>query len=196
MADDFEQAARTLESLGQAISEPFTPAEAMELGHAGITLIALRTKKGLDADHHSFVAYHPAYAHEREKAGYSTKPDLVRTGHMVGAMVPVAEAGGVTIRFVNPLEATKAAVHNDGSKSVVPVKSRARTGVGSGAGGNAHRSSVPSKAARLAAEGKTNERRNNTPARPWFDIRHPADVDFISTAIGRQIDIRVEKKLK
>lgn len=54
--------------------------------------IRKRTEKGSDVDGKSFKAYSPNYKAYRRKTGRSTKPNLVFTGRMLGAM-----ARGITV---------------------------------------------------------------------------------------------------
>ena len=121
--DDFDHVARTLEQAAHEVGEPVTNAQLQELGHLAVTIIAARTKQGLDADGKPFEKYTDEYAKIRTKRGLSTKPDLALDGHMIGAMTPkVTGPGEATIGFASPLEATKAAVHNYGLKKQETVK--------------------------------------------------------------------------
>lgn len=94
-----------------------TDKELLELGHAAANMVTLRTKQGLDADLKPFTPYSKEYAEQRAKKGYSRRPDLTRTGHMLNAMAPrLTSPGEVTVGFLAATEAMKAAAHNFGSK--------------------------------------------------------------------------------
>jgi hypothetical protein len=90
--------------------------ELLETAHFCQALIVARTKNGLDADGKPFAAYSQSYTETRQKAGYGTTPDLVRTGHMIGSMLVTANAEQATISFANAHEAEKAAAHHYGTK--------------------------------------------------------------------------------
>lgn len=100
------------------------PDELLEVGHAAIALVLARTKVGKDVDGVPFKAYKPDYANERRRAGLqASPPDLVRTGHMLGAMLPeVTGANEVTVSFTADVEARKAAANNYGTRRGTPAR--------------------------------------------------------------------------
>lgn len=117
MADvSVRQAIVDIERLGVDASKA-TAADVRETVEFGLTLITLRTKSGLDADRRPFQRYSPRYTVERRRAGLSTRPDLVRIGHMVGSLIPIVSGtppeGRIT--FGSPREAAKGIAHTEGT---------------------------------------------------------------------------------
>jgi hypothetical protein len=91
------------------------PSEATmrAIGEQAITIIALRTKAGLDADHDYFKPYVRGYAEYRRRRNLRVSPpDLAVTGQMLGAMVATPERDEVVIEFRSPKDAVKAAATN------------------------------------------------------------------------------------
>jgi Xaa-Pro aminopeptidase len=87
----------------------------LEAGHAAVTIIIARTKAGKDVDGHPFKPYTTSYLHTRIKHGLGSQRDLVRTGHMLGAMLPVMHGRNeVLIEFANRNADLIAEVHNFG----------------------------------------------------------------------------------
>lgn len=87
------------------------------IGEQAITIIALRTKAGIDADHKPFKNYVRGYADHRARRGLRVMPpDLAVTGRMLGAMVAVPERNEVSIEFRSPEDALKAAANADPKK--------------------------------------------------------------------------------
>lgn len=90
------------------------PDELLEVGHAAISVVVARTRAGLDASGNRFKPYTSDYAETRAKANLSTRPDLVRAGHMIGGMQPlVTGVDEVTVAFPSQVEAIKAGANND-----------------------------------------------------------------------------------
>lgn len=85
------------------------PAPALKAaGEFAISIITLRTKKGLDADGNVFKPYVKRYASWRERKQYrASPPDLTVKGHMLGAMVPVPGDNEVTIEVTGTKEIAK-----------------------------------------------------------------------------------------
>lgn len=109
-------------SLGIAQADDDT---LLEVGHAAIAVVVARTKHGVDVNGVAFKPYVPAYARQRVQASLSTQPDLVRTGHMLGGMIPVVSGEDeVTIAFPSEAEAKKAAANNGGTRRQNPRKAR------------------------------------------------------------------------
>ena len=85
-------------------------AQLKAAGEFAITIISLRTKKGLDADGNPFRPYVPKYAAWRKRRKLQAdKVDLTVQGHMLGSMVPsVTGDNEVTIEFSGTKEIAKA----------------------------------------------------------------------------------------
>lgn len=116
------QAAQILESIVAEASH-LEPADLLELGHAALDIVLLRTKKGLNVDGQPFKSYTDPYRKQREKTGYGPTPDLVRKGHMLGAaLVRQSGADEVTVEIVDRLQSVKAASHNYGSRRGMPKR--------------------------------------------------------------------------
>lgn len=81
-----------------------------DVGKFAVTIITLRTKKGLDADRNVFKPYTKAYARRRAKRDLRTDPpDLAVKGHMIGAIEPIISGPNeITIGFNAQHEADKA----------------------------------------------------------------------------------------
>jgi len=81
-----------------------------EVGQRVITIVTLRTRKGLDADGDVFRPYVPKYAKWRAKRKLRTSPpDLTVTGHMLGSMTPaITGQSEVTVEFNGAKEIAKA----------------------------------------------------------------------------------------
>jgi hypothetical protein len=89
------------------------PAIVRAIGEQAITIIALRTKSGIDADHRMFKPYVRGYADFRRRKNLRPNPpDLAVTGQMIGAMVAVPGRDEVTIEFRSAKDALKAAVND------------------------------------------------------------------------------------
>lgn len=115
---DFDKA---LSSIVEEIDH-LTEAELLEVGHFATALVVARTKKGIDADGNRFRPYTESYTEVRTKAGLSSQPDLVRTGHMLGAMAPeVTGRDEVSVVFNAELEAIKAGA-NDKIRKFLDVR--------------------------------------------------------------------------
>ena len=102
LADAFDQLNKAITHVSKETLE--------EVGQFAITIITLRTKKGLDADREQFKPYTKAYARKRLNKGYSASPpDLTIKGHMLGSMLPVVTGDNeVTVAFGSPKEDAKA----------------------------------------------------------------------------------------
>lgn len=150
---------RAFSELSASIAGPLTHDELLEIGHLGAAIVIARTKKGLDADGKKFVAYKPGYEKQRAARGLRVSPpDLAVSGHMLGAMGPeVTGQSEVTVGFASEFEAKKAATNNDGSKQSVAATS---------------------------SKGKTYERKSNTDAREFLDVRMPREMDVMGDAIS------------
>jgi hypothetical protein len=81
-----------------------------EVGEFAISLITLRTRKGLDADRKRFKPYSARYVPVRQHRGLQTDSvDLTVSGHMLGSMVPAVTGDNeVTIEFSGTKEIAKA----------------------------------------------------------------------------------------
>jgi hypothetical protein len=104
-----------LDGLNDALDSELQAAQLLDIGHAAVTMIALRNKAGVDVDGKPFAPYSQSYTKVRREAGLSTTRDLVRKGHMIGALTPtVTGKNEVTIGFQNAQEELIASVHNFG----------------------------------------------------------------------------------
>lgn len=175
-----DDAFEDLEDLQSGLDEN----DLLAIGHAGQTIVTLRTKRGLDADGKPFIAYSPDYAKEREAAGLSTSPDLARSGHMLGAMAPkVTGPEEVSVLFNNPLEAVKADTHNNGIDKDVYVRPHSRgtyvdkkTGRRvSAAEARRDRKRKNKRVTHRTENVTTHQRRMKEPKREFLDVRLPAE---------------------
>lgn len=106
MADSLKQA---FDKLNAVVNS--APKETLgEVGQFAISLITLRTRKGLDADRQKFKPYSARYVPVRQRKHLRTDPvDLTVTGHMLGSLVPrVTGDNEVTIEFSGTKEIAKA----------------------------------------------------------------------------------------
>src|SRR5262245_64868238 len=77
----------------------------------------------MDVDGRPFHAYTPEYRLQRIEAGYSSTPDLVRTGHMMGAAIVRKTAPNeVACEIVDRQQSVKAPSHNFGSRRGMPQR--------------------------------------------------------------------------
>lgn len=205
-ADSAEDAARTLENIADAIGGAFTEEELFELGDAALTMVLLRTKKGLDADGKPFTGYTPAYAKERKEHSLATSPvDLVRTGHMLGALAryPNIADQSVMLGFESEFEAMKAAAHNDGVDKVVQSKGYIGTVFGQRTAAGGYTFVNRKKANKKAAldmhvyEVEDGMRRVRQPKREFLGVRLDAEIKFLTEdVLGREMTVRIEKAAK
>lgn len=176
------------------------PSDLEHLGWQAINIVTLRTKQGLDADLYPFVPYSTDYAKERQRAGYSTTPDLARTGHMLGAMIPNVVGDEVRIQFLSAIDERKAAIHNQGSFSASSVAAHSRSVyVDAKTGRRVSRQEAArdkkrkKKRVTVRTENVGEHRRlSGTPKREFFDIRHPREVEAIGAALGEVYQARVK----
>lgn len=68
MGDSYDDAAKKLGQIGEAL-HGITDEQLLALGHAGMDIIVLRTRAGLDADRKPFVPYSQTYAAEKYHGG-------------------------------------------------------------------------------------------------------------------------------
>jgi hypothetical protein len=80
-------------------------------GLKAIQIIQDRTAKGQGVKG-AFKAYSASYANDRRENGYPVKPDLFRTGAMLGSMQARQKSNYVEIYF-NAREQNKKAFYND-----------------------------------------------------------------------------------
>lgn len=177
----------------------------LEVGHAAIALVVARTRHGVDVDGAQFRPYTPAYARARVRASLSTKPDLVRTGHMVGGMIPVVTGKDeVSITFPSDLEAIKATVHNDGCNKLVNVRAHSK---------NAYltnkdhrrvskqeyqkdRRNKTKKVRKVTESVPDHQRQMNIPKREFLDVRQAREVQFLADVAGEAMARRIMERLK
>lgn len=178
----------------QKAMAPFTEAELKLVGEQAISVIALRTKQGVDADHKPFTPYSDGYKKTREKLGRSSATvDLAVTGHMQQAMEsrPDVAEREVNIGFMSAAEETKAAVHNSGVDKQVSVRSHTRSAyIDKKTGRRVSRQEAKRDMKRKVQRVTTRtervdvfKRNQRTPKREWFDIRHPADTRAVEAVI-------------
>lgn len=106
MANDLSKA---FDRLNAAVKDS-PKAVLQEVGEFAISLITLRTRKGLDADRKRFKPYSARYVPVRQYRGLQTDSvDLTVSGHMLGSMVPAVTGDNeVTIEFSGTREIAKA----------------------------------------------------------------------------------------
>lgn len=185
------------------------PDELLEVGHAAIALVVARTRAGQDVNGAQFKPYRKSYARARERASLRTSPpDLVRSGHMLGGMQPlVTGADEITVSFPSDLEATKAAVNNDGCTKLVNVRAHSK---------NAYLQDVKGKGIiRVSRQAyKKDQRRKgdkrikavtenvqqhtrqmNTPAREFLDVKQSREMNFLAEVASEAMARRVNGKI-
>jgi len=171
--------------------ESMSKAQAKAIGECAITIVTLRTKKGLDADGRSFVPYTQDYIKVRLKKGLQPRPDLAVTGHMLGAMISDQTGPDeITVTFSSAREATKAAAHNDGVKSRASVPSHSRSvyinkkGQRASADEIARDKKRKQPQLRQRVENVTQHQRDmRTPQREFLDVRLPGEMEVLANAI-------------
>jgi len=99
-----------LESQQKQISKELKLA-LKKAGLKAIQMIKQRTAKGQGVEG-AFKAYSASYANDRRENGYPVKPDLFRTGAMLGSMQARQKSNYVEIYF-NGQEQNKKAFYND-----------------------------------------------------------------------------------
>lgn len=197
--------AKEIERAIDGATSELSDSQLVEIGHQALNVMVTRTKAGLDADLRPFVPYSVDYANERAKRGYSTTPDLARTGHMLGAMIPLAEPGAVTIRFLSPMEEKIATFQNEGTNrrnASLSVRSHSRgVFVDKATGRRVSREEVARDRRRKNKRvmGRTENvsahtRTGGVPQREFFDVRAPVEVAAIGESIGDAVQGNVEKK--
>lgn len=183
--------ANEIDEMIDEATAPMSQAELLSIGHQTINIMVLRARQGLDIDHRPFAKYSTAYAEERAKAGYSTTPDLIRSGHMMQALIPTVGDGGVTVHYMSTAEERKADAHNQGVDSRVPVRVHRRrvavdvhTGrrVGAAEARKDKRRKDKRVGYRIEAV-ETHTRNQRLPKREHFGIRHVVDEDIIQDEI-------------
>lgn len=192
-----DQIAREIDKAMSEEAQKFSKDELVALGHEALDIIVLRTKAGKDADLNPFVGYTASYTQQREKAGLSSRPDLARTGDMLGAIGPEARSGEVALRFMSAGANIKAIAHNEGVDKQVSVKLHRREVRYNSKTGQRVSAKSKSKYATTRTENVgTFQRHQHTPKREFFDIRHPKETDALEEAIGQQILGHFEKAFK
>ncbi len=189
-----------LAEAGKAMSH-LDDGQLFALGHEALGLIVARIGTGVDVDGRAFQPYSAEYAKLRTAKGLgTTRVDLVRTGHMLGAMTVTQGSGEVMIAFNSSLEAKKAAAHNYGVSKQVSVRGHSRT-----THVNKKGQRVSAKEAKLDAKRKnkrvyqraehvgSHKRAMNVPKREFFDIRLDAEWAALSESAGVQLQGNIEK---
>lgn len=171
MGDSYDDAAKKLGQIGEAL-HGITDAQLLELGHAMMNIIVLRTKTGLDADRKPFAPYSEAYKKVRiDHSLQVDHVDLARTGHMIQSLIVSPGAGEVVIGFGSTREATKAAAHNSG----------------------VNRSPSWLRNAYRKVRGKRKLLGRRLPKRNWFDVRAPEETAALTEMVGVDVTQNVEK---
>ena len=189
---DYNDAANQLGQVAEALHE-ITDAQLEELGQFALSLIITRTTTGLDADGAAFAPYSPSYKAAKDAAGHSgSLVNLTRKGHMMQAMTTERGDGEVSIVFASPLEATKAAAHDGGTKAKA---TRAAKRAASAERKKqkkwyrrAWRALRGQKAGRIMAA-----RRQHLPERNFFDIRSDRDLLAVADVMGDAVVSNVSK---
>lgn len=200
MADDYEAAAKKLGQIGEAL-HGITEAQLLELGHAGLEIIVMRTRAGLDADRKPFAPYSEEYKKVRAAKSLQTSTvDLAVTGHMIGASSVFPGTGEVVIGFNSTFEAKKAAAHNFGVDKQVSVKAHSRGTHVDKKGRRVSRAEVRRDAKRKnkrvyqrSESVGQHTRHMKMPKRNWFDIRSPEDEAALTEMVGIDVAKNVER---
>lgn len=182
--------------LAESIEEPVSDADLLGIGNEAVRIVAQRTKRGADVDHHIFKPYSEGYA--KERIGHSLRPfpvDLARTGRMMAALMATPQAdGSVKVGFTDEEANLRAGFHNEGVKGRTAVNEVARQ--------------VPARTNRGGyrkyREGETrtlttvhgHTRAVNLPQREFMDIRHPDEVSELADSFGDLVIRRIEKEIR
>lgn len=199
IADEFD----SLVSGGAKSVLQLDDATLLAAGHAALNVILLRTKQGLDVDHHKFTPYDRHYAEYRQKNGRSASTvDLAFTGHMQQSITVAKTGNDVTLEFMNAHESIKAQAHNEGvDKPGTYVRShRRKTAVNIYTGkrvsadeAKRDRRRKNQKVAYRVESVDVFTRHQRTPKREWFDVRHPDDIAIVEDAMGAAFEAKASR---